>query len=375
MAEGADEAAKQAAAQEVLKKVKDRDPEEEKKKMARSKAVSAEARSKLVRGSQTEAIQSAREALKIHEQNVDAMLVIAEAYYQQKKYELVNVVTSSALQVDAKIRTPEESSRAYNLQGFALLGLGEGIKATQAFKKAAEVDDKNASAWNNLGTRYLEAGDVATATGCFQYALELDPRFPQAQLNYGAALRAQGKWEEAEAALRKALELRANWAEAYFNLGVLYLDADPYPNLDTKTRLNKAIQSLSKYRELAIADTGGSPTKKGPGIGGDGKAPPPPVSKERADDYIRLAKKGIEREERRLEREKSKPADGAAGADGGDAAAGDPAAGDPAAGGETPPTPPDEGTPEEPGSCGGLRSWPRCSRSCGGASSSNIPGC
>jgi tetratricopeptide (TPR) repeat protein len=350
MAEGADEAAKKAAAQQVLQKVKDRDPEEEKKKMARSRAVSAEARSKLDKGNTSEALQTAREALKVHEQNVDAMLVIAEAYYKQGKFELVAVVTSSALTVDAKIRSPEESSRAYNLQGFALLGLGEEIQATQAFKKAAEVDENNAAAWNNMGTRYLDAGDVATATSCFKYALELDPRFHKAQLNYGAALRAEGKLEEAEAAMRKALELRPNYPEAYFNLGVLYLDADPFPGLDTTQRLNKAIQNLGKYRELAIADRGARPTK-GPGMGGDGKSAPPRVSKDRADDFIRVAKKGLEREERRLEREKGKPAD-AGGAGGGEPAAGDPTepgdAGAAAVGDDTTPASPDDGAPEQP---------------------------
>jgi tetratricopeptide (TPR) repeat protein len=347
MAEGADEAAKKAAAQAVLQKVKDRDPEEEKKKMARSRAVSAEARGKLQKGNYTEALQTARDALKVHEQNVDAMLVIAEAYYKQGKYELVRAVTSSALQVDVKIRTPEESSQIYNLQGFAMLGLGEEGLATLSFKKAAESDENNAAAWNNMGARYLDGGDVATATSCFKYALELDPRFYKAQLNYGAALRAEGKLAEAEAAMRKALELRPNYPEAYFNLGVLYLDADPFPGLDTTQRLNKAIQNLGKYRELAIADGGARPTK-GPGMGGDGKAAPPRVSKDRADDFIRVAKKGLEREERRIEREKGKPSD-AAGAE--PAAGDDPAAaadeGAAAVGDDTTPAKP---APQGPGS-------------------------
>ncbi len=349
LADGADDAAKQAAAQQVLQKVKDRDPEEEKKKMARSRAISADARLKLDKGNHGDALLTAREALKVHEQNVDAMLVIAEAYYKQGKYELVHAVTTSALQVDVKIRSPQESSRAYNLQGFAMLGLGEEASATQAFKKAAEVDENNAAAWNNMGTRYLDAGDVATAASCFKYALELDPRFHKAQLNYGAALRAQGKLEEAEAAMRKALELRPNYAEAYFNLGVLYLDADPFPGLDTVQRLNKSIQHLGKYRELAVADGGGRLTAKGPAMGGDGKAPPPRVSKERADDFIRVAKKGIEREERRAEREKNKKPDPVAGQPAVDDAAGAGATGDgdaAAVADDSPP--PTNGAPTEP---------------------------
>ncbi|MEX1364816.1 MAG: tetratricopeptide repeat protein, partial [Nannocystaceae bacterium] len=148
-----DLAAKQAAAQKVLDTVNDRDQEEEKKKLARSHAISEQAGAKLRKGQMTEAVQTAREALKVHEQNVDAMLVLAQVYYKEGKYELVRAVTSSALQVDAKIRTPEETSRAYNLQGFAMLAMGEDSVATQSFKKAAEVDENNDAAWNNLGTR------------------------------------------------------------------------------------------------------------------------------------------------------------------------------------------------------------------------------
>ena len=80
----------------ALPKVRDRDPEEEKKKMSLSRQRSAEGRKQLNAGRYAEAIDHSRQALKIHEQNVDAMLVIAEVYYKQKKYELVQAVTSSA---------------------------------------------------------------------------------------------------------------------------------------------------------------------------------------------------------------------------------------------------------------------------------------
>lgn len=304
-------AAKQAAAQKVMETVKDRDPEEEKKKLARSHAISAQAKQKLAKGQTKDAVSTARQALKVHEQNVDAMLVLAQVYFQEGKYELVRAVTSSALQIDPEVRTPEETSRAYNLQGFAMAAMGDDTLATQSFKKAAEVDENNAVAWNNLGTRYLDAGDAGTALSCFEYALQLDPRFVQAHLNHGAALRATGRPEEAEAAMRKALELRPSYAEAYFNLGVLYLDADPFPGLDTTQRLNKAIQNLSKYRELARGDAGMRLGQVAPRFAG-AKAPPPRVSKDRADDFIRVAKKGLEREQRRIDREKERQAKAAA---------------------------------------------------------------
>jgi tetratricopeptide (TPR) repeat protein len=56
------------------------------------------------------AIELAREALRIHEQNVEAMLVMAEAYLKQNKHELTQTVTSSALAVDPKLLSPAETS-------------------------------------------------------------------------------------------------------------------------------------------------------------------------------------------------------------------------------------------------------------------------
>jgi tetratricopeptide (TPR) repeat protein len=307
-----------ATDKKALPKVRDRDPEEEKKKMSLSRQRSAEGRKQLNAGRYSEAIDHSRQALKIHEQNVDAMLVIAEVYYKQKKFELVQAVTSSALSVDAKIRSPQETSRAHNLKGFAFVAMGDDNLATQSFRKAAEADEKNASAWNNLGTRYMQAGDVATAKQCFTYALELSPKLARAHLNLGAALRAEGKWTDAEKSLNAALKLKPNWAEAFFNLGVLYLDADPYPGLDTVGRLNKSIQFLTKYRELAVSDgpegPGADPSAgiARAGAKGTAKIAPGPaaVSKARAEDYIRVAKKGIEREDRKAERERARGKDG-----------------------------------------------------------------
>src|SRR5690606_36110477 len=98
-------------------------------------------------GDGDKAVTAARDALRDHEQNVEAMLVIAEAFYKQGKHELVQSVTGSILNVDAKVLTPEEKSQAYNLMGFAYLQSGSRIDAFKSFKSAAETDQGNASAW------------------------------------------------------------------------------------------------------------------------------------------------------------------------------------------------------------------------------------
>ncbi len=330
----------------ALPTIRDRDPEEEKRKMATSRQQSAKARDALEKGTLDQAITLARAALRVHEQNVDAMLVIAEAYYKQSKYEIVQAVVSSGLAVDAKIRTPAETSQLYNLQGFAFLKMEKESLATQSFKQAAESDDKNAAAWNNLGTRYLEAGDIATAASCFSYAVELDKGFYKAHLNLGAAQRAQGKLQDAEKSMLAALKMRPSYPEAYFDLGILYLDADPFPSLDTTARLNKSIQYLEKYKSVSNANTA---AKSKGSRGRNRMARSDAATHDIADDYIRVANKGLDREKRRIEREgraAAQPTPTAATPDdGAEAAVGD----DDDAGPAVTPQGPGAATPQGPG--------------------------
>ncbi len=298
---------------------RDRDPAEERRKMSLSRKRSAAATRTLQAGRVDQAVGEAREALHVHEQNVQAMLVLAEAYYKQGKHELAQTVTSTLLAVDPKVVKPDEISRAYNLKGFAYLAQGKTQLATQAFRKAAEGDPKNAAAWNNLGGQYLRAGDSKTAIGCFKYATELDPKFAKAHLNLGAALRSDGQLVAAEQSFRKSLELVPNYAEAHFNMGVLYLDAEALQQLDVVTRLNRAMSHFTKYRELVLAnpshrrDAGvGSPTRRPTRRNAnddDSDLAPVAVSPKQAELYIELAKKGLDREKRRLEREQKRRSD------------------------------------------------------------------
>ncbi len=287
-------------------RARDRDPEEERRKMSLSREHSARAHGALRSGASGKAVREARQALRIHEQNVEAMLVIAEVFYKQGRHEITQSITSSVLEVDPKVLKPEESSRAYNLKGFAFLAEGNKLGAMRAFRKSAELDEKNGAAWNNLGVQYMLQEEYAVAASCFKYALDLDPTFFKAQINQGASLRAQGKLVEAEQAFKKAARLRPKYAEAHFNLGVLYLDAEDFPQLDVTTRLNRAIREFSQYKDLAYASGRGpssAPMRPGAvGAGGGVNMGKELVSPAQADLYIGVAKKGLERELRRKER-------------------------------------------------------------------------
>jgi len=84
------------------------------------------------------------------------------------------------------------------------------------------------------------------------------------------------------ASYQRALQLFPNYADAVFNLGILYLDAEKMPNVDTIAKLNTAVSYLQKYKQMM----GGTP----PG--------------DPADAYVAEAQENIKKEQKRIERQK-----------------------------------------------------------------------
>lgn len=244
----------------------------------------------LKRGRYEDAIAQAKLALKRDERYVPAMVVLAKAYYQNRKYELATSIVEIAKSIDPN------NAELYNLLGFISLTRDppDRISATAAFKKATELNDGYAAAWNNLAAQYLHAKNYDGATQAAEKAAQLSPSFPKAQLNLGSAYRGKNRYDESEKAYKKALALDPSYADAYFNLGILYLDAKEMPNQDLTAKMNTAIQYLNRYKQVA----GARVQRDDP-----------------ADGYIADARTQIDRENKKQERlRKQKERDAAKGA-------------------------------------------------------------
>jgi tetratricopeptide (TPR) repeat protein len=99
-------------------------------------------------------------------------------------------------------------------------GLSYGPKAKSAMAKAMELAPKSSMVWvgHGVGNYYLPAalgGGAANAIAAFRKAIELDPKNAEAYLWLGVSLREDNKNVEARQALTKALQLNPNrvWAK------------------------------------------------------------------------------------------------------------------------------------------------------------------
>lgn len=239
------------------------------------------------KGRYEDAITSCKSALGRDERYVPALIAMAKAYYHLKKYEFSTAIIDLAQKLDAN------NAESYNLLGYIALTRNDTISATAAFKKATELKDDYGIAWNSLVAQYVLSKNYEAAVPAGEKAVQLLPTFDKAHLNLGAAYRGKMMYVEAERELKKALELNPNYADAYFNLGIMYLDAPPGKiggeGMDTIAKLNTAIGYLGKYKNLASYRL----AKDDP-----------------SDGYVDEARKGIDREQKRLQRlEKQKERD------------------------------------------------------------------
>ncbi|MCP3065395.1 tetratricopeptide repeat protein [Myxococcus sp. K38C18041901] len=218
------------------------------------------------------AATEAKRALKGDERHTHAMQVLAQVYYREGKHELARMVLENARDI-----APADAATR-NALGLVYLALNVRPQALEEFKESARLRPDFAEARNNFGAMLNEAQDYAAAVTELEAAVRSAPDFAAARLNLGNAYRGTGDFERAKAAYEHVLELRPQQPDPLFNLAILYLDVEP-PGGDPVGRYKTALTYFERYEAQGGKD-------------------------DRIPQYTKDARKSIEREERRLERER-----------------------------------------------------------------------
>jgi tetratricopeptide (TPR) repeat protein len=112
-------------------------------------------------------------------------------------------------------------------------------EAEAAYRKAIEIDPRNAATWYNLGNLLRDPFDrYHEAEAAYRKAIEIDPQDAAPWNNLGNLLRDPfDRYDEAEAAYRKAIEIDPTLTSPWNSLGNLLQDYfDRYDEAETAYR-------------------------------------------------------------------------------------------------------------------------------------------
>ncbi|MBK9034564.1 MAG: hypothetical protein IPL61_25405 [Myxococcales bacterium] len=215
------------------------------------------------------AILEAKAALAVDGTNVDAQIAIAHAYYLKRLTDTAEVILDTLYN---KRRAAVESNAYLNyVYGLIYDRNNEPARAFAAYRKAVSLAPNFASALINLGVHQLDNKQYGDAVGTFERLTSSLNRTDAATWSsLGSAYRGQSAdydpgsgnasslLGKAETAYKRSLAANKSYGPAYYNLGLLYLDADPFPDgggaMDTLVRLNRAKTYFDEYKNMPGVD-------------------------------------------------------------------------------------------------------------------------
>jgi tetratricopeptide (TPR) repeat protein len=235
------------------------------------------------------AIRFARGALDIDESNVEAMILLAHAYYLKEYDDKVEQVLGIAQKQSAGANHPV----LYMLLGLMYDRTNRESQALDAYEKATSLKADYLAAMTNKGAIYLKRKRYTDAITVFERVVQIQGKSARNHTHLGNAYRghsAEVAREERDSFLKKAetefktsMTMDPSYSLAYFNLGILYLDAEPFPGMDLMVRLQNAQRYLTEYKRNAG-----------------------PQSVAVADEYLTTATKAIDKEEKKRKKEQQK---------------------------------------------------------------------
>ena len=99
-------------------------------------------------------------------------------------------------------------------------------KALEAYKKATEIDPKNAQAWGDKGDLLFDMDLFGSAVSAYKKTSDLDPNNEDWMGNTAAALIERGQYKRALNAVRKTLRINPDNSAAIYNRAIIFSKRD-----------------------------------------------------------------------------------------------------------------------------------------------------
>lgn len=156
---------------------------------------------------------------------------------------------SNPLGIHRRIRKLDKNgliAGTYLKRGIFYCESGQTTQAISSYKKAVELDPRNASIYSNRAIVYTKLGQYDLAVSDCSRAIELDPRHPAAYYNRGNAFsmldprKAISDYNETIRLVKNYRDSQSKLAEAFDKRGLVYQELAQYPQAISD--FTKAIQ-------------------------------------------------------------------------------------------------------------------------------------
>ncbi|HOC52569.1 MAG TPA: tetratricopeptide repeat protein [Caldisericia bacterium] len=170
---------------------------------------------------------------------------LSNSTFEDKSY--INTFEESEDKYKKAIELNPKDAEAHNNLGVLYYNQNKFKEAEYEYKKAIELNPNHAGAHNNLGGLYYTQKKFKEAEYEFKKAIKLDPDFAVAHYNLGALYYTHKKFKEAEYTFKKVIELNPINANAHFALGNLYFNQNKF--IEAEYEIKKAIELKHDYAE------------------------------------------------------------------------------------------------------------------------------
>ena len=168
-----------------------------------------------------------------------------------------NFAAKAVSYLDHAIALCPEDPELYNMRGVAWSKMGDGARAAEDWRKAADLAPFDAGPYMNIGVDLMRQGAFDRAIEAFGTALERDPEDATVHSNLGTAFQKRGELDKAIAHYDKAIALRPDYANAFSNRAYArHLKGDhegAIADCDKALELNGQLPSALVNRAHALA--------------------------------------------------------------------------------------------------------------------------